>query len=224
MSFARIAGAVLMLSLVAVSGDRVHTQQPAVAAVPVSSSRGHDCRRAPRYSGGPADVPGLVQAYVNRARAYNGTCNQLVTEDMAPKFLPNYAEYAAAVAATACCPPATRARHRPSNSGGWKPTASDPGVQQQFGMTVGIPDAGQVRAIGMINMRGERSRHARATSIGIRPPGRCRRERPRSARNSAVSPTPSSAPQNWTRSTAAIPICSAFRCTAFRSRSRTRMK
>src|SRR4029077_326960 len=30
-------------------------------------------------------------------------------------------------------------------------------VQQQFGMTVGIPNAGQVRALGMINIRGERS-------------------------------------------------------------------
>ena len=39
----------------------------------------------------------LVQAYINRAKAYNGTCNQLVTEDMAPTYLPNYSEYQAAV-------------------------------------------------------------------------------------------------------------------------------
>src|SRR5258708_22804432 len=38
-----------------------------------------------------------------------------------------------------------------------EPTASDPSVQQQFGMTVGIPNAGQVRALGMINIRGQRS-------------------------------------------------------------------
>ena len=38
-----------------------------------------------------------------------------------------------------------------------EPTASDPAVQQQYGMTVGIPNAGQVRALGMINIRGERS-------------------------------------------------------------------
>ena len=36
-------------------------------------------------------------------------------------------------------------------------TASDPTVQQQFGMTVGIPNAGQVRALGMLNIRGQRS-------------------------------------------------------------------
>jgi hypothetical protein len=48
-----------------------------------------------------AHVPARGAAYVNRARAYNGTCNQLVTEEMAPKFLPDYASYAAAVKATA---------------------------------------------------------------------------------------------------------------------------
>src|SRR5690606_29165532 len=36
-------------------------------------------------------------------------------------------------------------------------TASDPTVQQQYGMTVGIPNAGQVNALGMFNIRGERS-------------------------------------------------------------------
>ncbi len=38
-----------------------------------------------------------------------------------------------------------------------EPTASDPEVMQQYGMTVGIPNAGQVNALGMINIRGERS-------------------------------------------------------------------
>src|ERR1700749_2287079 len=36
-------------------------------------------------------------------------------------------------------------------------TASDPAVQQQFGMIVGKPNAGQVNAIGTFNIRGERS-------------------------------------------------------------------
>jgi Asp-tRNA(Asn)/Glu-tRNA(Gln) amidotransferase A subunit family amidase len=36
-------------------------------------------------------------------------------------------------------------------------TASDPSVQQQFGMVVGIPNAGQVNALGTLNIRGERS-------------------------------------------------------------------
>ena len=36
-------------------------------------------------------------------------------------------------------------------------TASDPEVQQQYGMIVGIPDAGQVNALATLNIRGERS-------------------------------------------------------------------
>ena len=48
---------------------------------------------------------GLVQAYINRAGAYNGVSNQLVTEAMAPDLLPNYSEYKAAVVATADLPP-----------------------------------------------------------------------------------------------------------------------
>ena len=38
-----------------------------------------------------------------------------------------------------------------------EPTASDPTVQQQFGMIVGIPNAGQVSALATLNIRGERS-------------------------------------------------------------------
>jgi len=119
---------------------------------------------------------GLVQAYINRARAYNGTCNQLVTEDMAPTFLPNYAEYAAAVAATASLPTGDPRKTPPIEFGRMEPAASDPTVQQQFGMTVGIPNAGQVRAIGMLNIRGERSVTCkgdfdRHPSAGPLPPG-----------------------------------------------------
>ena len=38
-----------------------------------------------------------------------------------------------------------------------EPPASDPAVQQQYGMIVGIPNAGQVNALSTINLRGERS-------------------------------------------------------------------
>ena len=38
-----------------------------------------------------------------------------------------------------------------------EPTISDPSVQQQFGMRVGIPNAGQLNALETINIRGERS-------------------------------------------------------------------
>ena len=55
-------------------------------------------------------------------------------------------------------------------------TASDPSVQQQFGMIVGIPNAGQVNALGTLNIRGERSVTCRGDfdrhpSQGPLPPG-----------------------------------------------------
>jgi hypothetical protein len=36
-------------------------------------------------------------------------------------------------------------------------TVSDPGVQQEWGMRVGLPNAGGVNAIETLNIRGERS-------------------------------------------------------------------
>ena len=45
----------------------------------------------------------------------------------------------------------------PLEFGRMEATASDPTVQQQFGMIVGKPNAGQVNAIGTFNIRGERS-------------------------------------------------------------------
>jgi Asp-tRNA(Asn)/Glu-tRNA(Gln) amidotransferase A subunit family amidase len=55
-------------------------------------------------------------------------------------------------------------------------TASDPTVQQQFGMTIGIPNAGQLNALGTINIRGERSvtckgDRDRSPADGPLPPG-----------------------------------------------------
>ncbi|NIW23644.1 MAG: amidase, partial [Gammaproteobacteria bacterium] len=38
-----------------------------------------------------------------------------------------------------------------------EPTASDPDVYGQYGMTVGMADAGQTNALGTLNLRGERS-------------------------------------------------------------------
>ena len=119
---------------------------------------------------GQITCQGLVQAYLNRARAYNGVASQLVTEDMAPQYLPDYDEYKAAVDATAACRTAIRRRRRRSSSDGMEPTASDPEVQQQYGMTVGIPNAGQLRALGMLNVRGERTvdvqGRSRSASVG----------------------------------------------------------
>ncbi len=94
---------------------------------------------------------------VGRVRAYNGVLNQLVTEDMASAYLPDYAEYRAAVAATAHLPSSDPRKTLPIEFGRMEPTASDPDVQQQYGMIAGLENAGQLRALGMINVRGERS-------------------------------------------------------------------
>ena len=156
MSIARIAGySLALLSLVALSGDRVHTQQAPPFQFHLFEATIADVHRGIQL--GQVSCRALVQAYINRARAYNGTCNQLVTEAMAPTFLPGYGEYAAAVAATASLPTGDPRKTPPIEFGRMEPTASDPAVQQQYGMTVGIPNAGQVRALGMINIRGERS-------------------------------------------------------------------
>jgi hypothetical protein len=55
-------------------------------------------------------------------------------------------------------------------------TASDPFVKQQYGMIVGIPNAGQVNALGTLNIRGERSVTCKGEfdkhpSLGPLPPG-----------------------------------------------------
>jgi amidase len=64
----------------------------------------------------------------------------------------------------------------PLEFGRMEPAASDPTVQQQFGMIVGMPDAGQVNALGTLNIRGERSVTCRGDfdrhpSTGPLPPG-----------------------------------------------------
>jgi Asp-tRNA(Asn)/Glu-tRNA(Gln) amidotransferase A subunit family amidase len=113
----------------------------------------------------------LVQAYINRAKEYNGVCTQLVTKDgasiprttgavrtgspiafptetvPASRVLPNLDQYAGL----------------PIEYGRMEPTISDPSVQQQFGMRVGVPNAGQLNALETLNLRGERSVSCKAT-------------------------------------------------------------
>ena len=154
MSHSRIFGFILVMLALAVKGEPVRSQQQPFQFHLVEATIA-DVHRG--IQTGQLTCRALVQAYINRARAYNGSCNQLVTEDMAPKFLPDYATYAAAVKATASLPPGDPKKTPPIEFGRMEPTASDPSVQQQYGMTVGIPNAGQVRALGMLNVRGQRS-------------------------------------------------------------------
>ena len=64
----------------------------------------------------------------------------------------------------------------PLEFGRMEATASKPDVPQQFGMIVGIPNAGQLNAIGTLNIRGERSvtcwgEFDKHPSLGPLPPG-----------------------------------------------------
>jgi Asp-tRNA(Asn)/Glu-tRNA(Gln) amidotransferase A subunit family amidase len=122
-----------------------------------------DLHRAIRS--GRTTVVGVVQQYLARVRAYNGVASMLVTEAGAP-----VAEAAGAVRAGAALkfptqtvkaltilPDLDKYRGPPIEYGRMEPTASKPDVQQQFGMIVGVPDAGQLNALGTLNIRGERS-------------------------------------------------------------------
>ena len=108
---------------------------------------------------------GLVQAYVGRARAYNGMCTRLVTRDGAaiapasgtvragsPLVFPS-----STVAVSGILPNFDHYAGLPIEYGRMEATASDSSVSQQYGMVVGMPNARQVNALSTLNLRGERS-------------------------------------------------------------------
>jgi len=108
---------------------------------------------------------GLVQAYVDRAKAYNGVSDRLVTRDGAPIPAARGTVRAGApltfpaetVAISTLVPDFDQYAGPPIEFGRMEPTASDPSVEQQYGMTVGTPNSGQISALGTLNLRGERS-------------------------------------------------------------------
>jgi amidase len=126
----------------------------------------------------------VVRRYMERARAYNGVASVLVTEDGAPVPEATGAVRATAplrfptetVRAAAILPDLDRYEGPPIEFGRMEPTASDPAVQQQYGMIVGRPGAGQLNALATLNIRGERSVTCRGDfdrhpSEGPLPPG-----------------------------------------------------
>jgi amidase len=126
----------------------------------------------------------IVQHYIDRARAFNGVASALVTEDGAPVPQAMGTVRAGAplpfptgtVKASTVFPDLDRYKGKPLEYGRMEATASDPTVPQQYGMIVGIPDAGQVNALATLNIRGERSVTCRGDfdrhpSKGPLPPG-----------------------------------------------------
>ena len=107
----------------------------------------------------------VVEEYIARARAYNGVSSLLVTEDGAPVSPATGAVRAQSpiefptetVNASDVLPDLDKYQGPPLEFGRMEATASDPSVSQQFGMIVGIPNAGQLNALATLNIRGERS-------------------------------------------------------------------
>ncbi len=133
---------------------------------------------------GKASCRDIVQAYIDRARAYNGVCTALVTPD--GKKIPAADGYVRAgsplhfptntVKASTIFPDLGQYRGLPLEYGRMEATLSDPTVMAQNGMRVGVPDAGQVNALETLNIRGERSvtckgDYDRHPSKGPLPPG-----------------------------------------------------
>jgi Asp-tRNA(Asn)/Glu-tRNA(Gln) amidotransferase A subunit family amidase len=126
----------------------------------------------------------VVRRYIARARAYNGVASLLVTEDGAPVPAAEGTVRAGAplrfptetVAASTIYPDLDTYCGKPLEFGRMEATASDPSVQQQYGMIAGKPKAGQLNALATLNIRGERSvtckgEFDRHPSAGPLPPG-----------------------------------------------------
>jgi amidase len=145
----------LVMSLAA--ANAAHSQQ---AGFHLEEATIDDVHRAIRD--GRITCKGLIQLYINRAKAYNGVSNALVTKVGAP--IPPAPGVVRAgsplkfptetIAISTLLPDFDQYAGPPIEFGRMESTASDPAVQQQFGMTIGIPNAGQLNALGTLNIRG----------------------------------------------------------------------
>lgn len=112
----------------------------------------------------------VVQAYLARAKAYNGVCTALLTKDGAPIEPMTGMVRAGApiryptqtVAASSVFPDLDQYQGLPLELGRMITSVSDPTVKLQYGWRVGIPDAGQLNALETLNIRGEHSTTCKA--------------------------------------------------------------
>jgi amidase len=108
----------------------------------------------------------IVQGYIARAKTYNvAACSRLVTPDGAKVLKVRGATRAGTpvkfptdtISITKIIPDFAKYTGLTPDFGRMEQTMSDPSVYQQYGMVVGIPQAGQVNALEVLNIRGERS-------------------------------------------------------------------
>src|SRR5262245_19351360 len=162
--------------------DRPGTLQTSLAPFCLEEATIEELHQAIR-DGGTTCIA-VVRHYLARARAFNGVASALVTADGAgvpeasgatragkPLRFPTRTVKAAAV-----LPDLDKYVGPPLEFGRMEATASDPHVQQQFGMIVGVPDGTQLNALATLNIRGERSVTCRGDfdrhpSLGPLPPG-----------------------------------------------------
>lgn len=143
----------------------VASGQPASAGGPfhIEEASISDIQQAIRA--GQTTCRRVVQAYIERAKAYNGPCTALVTMDGKP-IPPSTGMVRAGapiqyptqtVKASNIFPDLDQYKGLPLELGYMGTSISDPSVQLQFGWRVGIPEAGQLNALETLNIRGERS-------------------------------------------------------------------
>ena len=140
--------------------DQTTTQRKAFQLEEATIEQLHAAIRA-----GTTTLVDVVMHYIKRVQAFNGVSSMLVTADGAdlppatgtvrggaPLKFPTKT-----VKAATLLPDLDKYAGKPLEFGRMEATASDPTVQQQFGMIAGIPNAGQVNALATLNVRGERS-------------------------------------------------------------------
>jgi amidase len=160
------------------------TEQPGAARTPFRLEEATIDELHAAIKAGETTCIAVVRHYIERARAYNGVASLLVTEDGAqiPEAIGTVRAGAAlrfptaTVKAVTLFPDLDKYQGPPLEFGRMEATASDPSVQQQYGMIAGLPNAGQLNALATINIRGERSvtcqgEFDRHPSEGPLPPG-----------------------------------------------------
>ena len=96
----------------------------------------------------------VVQAYINRIRAYDGQCVAPVNPNDAndPKnHFPDIGKYTGT----------------PMQPGVMQATISDPASQQTYGYIRGVKNAGRLRSLSTVNIRANARRHAKRPAISI---------------------------------------------------------
>ena len=152
-----------LLTACAASAVAIALEQAALAQFAIEEATIEGMHAAIRS--GATTCAGVVSAYIERARAYNGVASRLITRDGLPIAPASGAVRAGAplvfptstTSASTLLPDLDRYRGRPLEFGRMEPTASDPAVQQQYGMIAGVPNGGQLNALATLNIRGERS-------------------------------------------------------------------